>query len=133
MGLIKDRLRNFMQGRYGVDALSNVLIISAFICLFLSFFFWRGFNLLGAGLVVCAYFRILSTNYEKRYRENRAFLNIKNRVFAFFRNQKNMMRQRKTHHIYTCSKCKQKIRIPKGHGKILITCPKCKFEFRKKS
>ena len=133
MGLITDRLLNFMQGRYGADTLSNVLIGISFICAILSVVFGRIFYFLGLCMIAYVFFRMLSTNYEKRYKENRAFLNGKNKIVAFFRRQKSIMNQRKDYHIYTCAQCRQKIRIPKGHGKIMITCPKCKYEFQKKS
>lgn len=133
MGVLRERLRNFMRGRYGVDALSKVLIGITFLLVGLSLFFGKWFYVPGVCLLIYVYFRMLSTNYEKRYKENRAFINLKNRIWAWGRREKNRMQIRRTHHIYTCTKCKQKIRIPKGHGKIMVTCPKCKFEFVKRS
>lgn len=133
MGLMKERFRSFMQGRYGVDELSKVLLGVALGCAVISVFCGSIFYLLGIALLAYVYFRMFSTNYEKRYRENRAFHDVRNRVCAFFRNKKSHMAQRKTHHIYKCPSCRQKIRIPKGRGHVLVTCPKCKCEFEKNS
>lgn len=33
--------------------------------------------------------------------------------------------QRKTHRIFMCKACGKKVRVPKGKGKIEITCPSC--------
>lgn len=133
MGMIRERVRNFMQGRYGTDALSKALVLASFALALLSLFAGRIFYILALVLLVYVYFRIFSRDYEKRYRENRAFLDFKNRVGAFFRKQKCIAKQRKTHHIYSCPQCRQKIRIPKGRGNIIVTCPKCKMEFSKRS
>lgn len=133
MGIMRDRFRSFMQGRYGIDALSKVLLGISLVCAVLSVFGGRIFYILGICILAYVYFRMFSTNYEKRYRENRAFLDKKNRIAAFFRAQKSLMHQRKTHHIYKCAQCKQRIRIPKGKGNIIVTCPKCKYQFKKRS
>ena len=55
------------------------------------------------------------------------------RLRAWFSTQKNLLAQRKTHQIYKCPTCRQKIRVPKGKGKIEIRCPKCQTRFIKKS
>jgi uncharacterized paraquat-inducible protein A len=35
--------------------------------------------------------------------------------------------------IFRCPHCKQKVRVPRGRGKISIHCPKCNTEFIRKS
>ena len=60
------------------------------------------------------------------------FLQKKDAILNKFRRQKYYAAQRRNFHIYTCPQCKQKIRIPKGKGKISITCPKCRTSFIKK-
>ena len=65
--------------------------------------------------------------------ENQKFLQHTSKIRGFFAKQKYMATQHKTHHIYKCPNCKQKIRVPKGKGKIEIRCPKCQTTFIKKS
>ena len=100
---------------WGIDIFVNSVILS----------------LLSLGLLFYMYYRMFSRNIQKRYQENVKYLNIKNQIVSKFRSEKSLMNQRKTHHIYKCPTCKQKIRIPKGKGRICITCPKCKTEFTK--
>ena len=83
-------------------------------------------------LIVC-YYRIFSKNHQKRYEENQKFLAARARFLSWFQKEKYLLGQRKDYRIYTCPGCKQKIRIPKGKGKIVVKCPKCHTEFTKKS
>ena len=84
-------------------------------------------------LLILIYLRMFSRNISKRYAENQKYLELENKVKRFFGRQKYIQEQRKDFHIYTCPQCRQKIRIPKGKGKISIRCPKCGAEFVKKS
>ncbi len=131
---MRDKLRNFMVGRYGIDSFSKFLMGIALVLCILDIFINSIFiNSWFIVIIVYVYYRMFSRNYNKRYQENLKFLQIKNKVMSKFNSQKWMMQQRKTHHIYKCPTCSQKIRIPKGKGRICITCPKCKTEFTKTS
>lgn len=134
---MREKLIRFMQGRYGAygpDSLNRVLLIGALAAMVLSIFTgWDILYLVALAALVYSYFRLFSKNYTKRYAENQLFLKSTEGIRQFFNTQKRMVRQRKTHHIYKCPNCKQKIRIPKGKGKIAVKCPKCSTEFIKQS
>lgn len=129
-----------MQGRYGVDDLSRftmgvalVLIILAMFANIFSRTVGSTLDILGVAAIVYAYIRIFSRNIQQRYAENQKFLQMTSKFRFRFNNEKDLMKQRKTHHIYSCPGCGQKIRIPKGKGKIEIECPKCHTKFVKRS
>ena len=135
---MKEKLIRFMQGRYGIDQLSKFLLITGLAVVLLSAFFGETAvsmlsYIFGWGVVIYCYFRIFSRNVQKRYAENQAYLMKTYKIRNWFQNQKNIWQQRKVYHIYTCPSCKQKIRIPKGKGKIEVRCPKCGTTFIKKS
>lgn len=88
---------------------------------------------LGLAAIIYTYFRIFSRNIQKRYGENQRFLARTAKLRQRFQKEKSLMAERKTNHIYTCPGCGQKIRIPKGKGKIEIDCPKCHTKFVKRS
>ena len=131
---MKEKIQRFMVGRYGVDALSKFMVTVALILWAINLFA-RNRILYSWAVVlwVLVYVRMFSRNIQKRYQENVKFLEIKNKVLARLRKEKSNMEQHKTHHIYKCPTCKQKIRIPRGKGRICITCPRCKTEFTKTS
>lgn len=135
---MKEKLMRFMQGRYGVDQLSKFLLIVGLAMVLISAFAGEHaagfvFYILGWVIVIYCYFRIFSRNTSRRYQENQTFLSKTYKIRAFFLNQKNMWKQRKIYHIYKCPGCGQKIRIPRGKGKIEVRCPKCGTTFIKKS
>ena len=131
---MKEKFRKFMIGRYGVDSLSKFMLGTAVVLLVFAMGFRNNFlNTLACLLVLLCYFRMFYRNYQKRAEENQKFLELKGKAATFLKREKEYFEQRKTHHIYKCPSCKQKIRVPKGKGKICITCPKCHTEFIKKS
>lgn len=118
--------RRFMQGRYGSDKL-NTLILSiglgaSLLQLFIPTYGLKlAFMLISYGFLAVAIFRMLSKNVYKRYEENRKYLRFLDRW------------KDKEHRYYDCPKCKQTVRVPRGKGKISITCPKCREKFIKKT
>lgn len=122
---VKMFLYRFMAGRYGTDKLNSVILWGGVICLLASMFLegWLSFILwiLAYGCMIWALFRSFSRNTYKRYQENRRFLNFLERL------------KDRDHRYFSCPSCKQQVRVPKGKGKIAISCPKCREKFIKKT
>lgn len=131
---MKEKFRRFMQGRNGVDELSQALNVVVLVLLVISIFTgWKIAYILAFAVIIYMYFRIFSKNTPKRYAENQKYRNFRYDMNIKWNNKKKEWAQRKTHRFFRCPSCKQKVRVPKGRGKICITCPKCRTEFVKKS
>ena len=118
--------RRFMTGRYGTDKLNTLLLGLGLASCLIGAFMGNDtlsliFSFLAYGFMLLSLFRCFSRNTYKRYRENRKYLQLLERL------------KDKNHRYFTCPKCKQTVRVPKGKGKIAITCPKCKEKFIKKT
>lgn len=131
---MKEKFIRFMQGRYGDDNLGRFLSVLSIVFLLISMFSSHSiWFILAFALLAYNYYRMFSKNIPARYAENQKFLQATAGIRRKFAGFQSKMRQRKTHHIYRCPDCKQKIRIPKGRGKIEIKCPKCGCKFIKNS
>ena len=131
---MRQKIMNFMRGRYGIDQFSNFLMGFGCALVFLTIFINNSLiYILGMASFVYAYVRIFSRNYHKRYAQNQKFLQKTAGIRAFFRKEKSKMNMRKTHRIFRCPECGQNVKVPKGKGKIAVTCPKCRCEFVKRS
>ena len=118
--------RRFMEGRYGNDKLNIAILVAGVVTGLLSSLLpgaavKMGLWVLSYGLMIWAIFRCLSRNTYKRYQENRKYLQLLDRV------------KDREHRYYDCPKCHQRVRVPRGKGKISITCPRCKEKFVKKT
>ena len=116
----------FMEGRYGTDKLNTTILGVGVVACLISLFVKRPVaNLvlisISYGLMIWAIFRSLSRNTYKRYQENRRYLMLLERL------------KDKEHRYFDCPRCRQPVRVPKGKGKIAITCPKCREKFIKKT
>ena len=124
---------DFMSGRYGTDELSKFMLAVCLVLLVINIFTGvQGVYLIALVLLGVCYFRMFSRNYVKRSEENRKYLDTVWKIKNWFLKKKNRIIQSKDFHIYKCPSCGQKIRIPRGKGKICITCPKCRNQFEKK-
>ena len=118
--------QRFMMGRYGTDKL-NLTILGAGVGLCVVVMFVRqpgvvmALTALSYFLMFWAIFRMFSRNTYKRYQENRKFLRLVERL------------KDREHRYFDCPRCHQPVRVPRGKGKISITCPKCKEKFIKKT
>lgn len=131
---MKEKFMRFMYGRYGVDSFGKFLLgLSLSLFVVSSFTKNHTFYLLALAVVAYDYFRIFSKNIYKRADENQKYLNYTAKLRRKFSDLKYRFNHSKTHHIYKCPTCSQKIRIPRGKGKIEIRCPKCNTTFIKRS
>ena len=121
---IRDGFRRFMEGRYGTDKLNLAILGAGVVMCLLSALIPVASVLLTAvsyALLFWAMFRTLSRNTYKRYQENRKFLLMIDRL------------KDRQHRYFECPRCHQTVRVPRGKGKISITCPKCREKFIKKT
>lgn len=120
---MKYKIAAFFAGRNGVDELSKATLWTSVILALVSCVVpvkWLSSLLYCVSLVglFYSYYRMLSKKLAQRQSENRAFLNRK-------RILRQQWDQRKTHRFYRCPKCRTTLRVPKGKGKISITCRSC--------
>lgn len=126
--------RKFMAGRYGMDQLSSALVMFAFVLVLISSFTkLQIIYLVSVVFMILAYYRVFSRNINKRILENKKFLDGIRPITSFFKTSVNMFKDRKDYKHFRCNVCKQIIRIPKGKGRVSITCPKCKNKMIRKA
>ena len=131
--MIRNAIQRFMYGRYGNDPL-NLFLIGLYLLIYLVSLFvrlgvlyWASFALMAVAL-----FRMLSRNIERRQMENAKFMRAAGPVMSWFHFRR-AIRRDKEHTYFKCPNCGQRLRVPKGKGKITVTCRSCGASFQEKS
>ena len=113
---MREKLARFMVGRNGADALSKFFLYVALVLVIITMFSHNAIiYLLAIASLVYSYFRMMSRNVSKRYYENQQYLRMTDKIRDKFRG------------------ASAKAKYQKSKGKIMITCPKCKMEFSKRT
>lgn len=137
--MLLNKLRQWMRGRYGSDQLNMALLVLYLLLSIVTVPFrkWLVVDLLvmilSYAMLLVVLLRTFSRNIPKRYQENQRFLRVWHPFWGKVKTEWKYLKQRKDYHFYKCEKCGQRIRIPRGKGRICITCPRCKYEFVRKS
>ncbi len=139
--MFRQQLQSFMIGRNGFDSFCRFLTFSSAILVLLSMFTQSGvLYLIALFLLGYSYFRMMSKNLGNRTLENQKYLQIADRIQLLFKGGPKFREkrafekeQRKIYKVFTCKSCGQKVRVPRGKGKIEITCPKCRTSFIKRT
>ena len=151
-----------MRPKFQLDELNKALLITAGVCYLLSFVLTRYagavtvFRILFAAAAVFLGIRLFAGNPDKRNNENLKFLTGLTAVKEFFRKPfrssgaaqatassqtsgglldkwKRQWREYRTYRYLICPQCSQRLRVPRGKGKIRVTCTKCRNQFIAKS
>lgn len=131
---LKEKFYRFMAGRYGADQFSRFLSFLALALIVLNLILRSSFLwLMGLVALVLVYVRMFSRNLEKRRRENERYLQLKNRLTGGVRNWVDRQKQRQDYVFFRCPSCRAMLRVPRGKGKIRVTCRKCGNAFERKT
>lgn len=133
MNNLRNKINKFMIGRYGTDELYLFLFTICFIILMINTFMnsiiLRIIELI---LIIIIFYRFLSKNKYKRTKENKKYLELKDKVKKEFNYIKMRYNDRNTHMYKKCPNCKQRVRLPLKKGKHTVKCPNCKNKFEVK-
>lgn len=131
--MIRNAIRQFMYGRYGHDQLNLFLVITYFLCATAALFtqltalYWLSVVFLFVSL-----FRMLSRNPVRRRAENTKFMNMVMPLIRWIKLRRTI-RTDKEHRYFKCPNCSQQLRVPRGKGRITVTCRGCGASFEEKT
>ena len=150
----------FQQQRRGIDELSRTMLIAALVLSVVGMIVsssvgWLRIvlSLLSGALLVLIVIRMTSKNFNKRYQENMKYLTYETAVKDWFRRTfraksangaykaprakragKNpTWAELKQYKYLICPQCAQRLRVPRGKGRIRVTCTHCGNVFETRS
>lgn len=133
MGKFRDKIENFMRGRYGPDQLYTAMIAVSFALLIVNLFVRSAiFSTIVWLLLVLSLFRSFSRNIYKRQLENERFLKVWNRIKSSASLTVRRLKEIRTHRFRKCPHCKANLRLPRKTGKNTVQCPRCHNEFEQR-
>jgi len=145
-------MKDMFKGRYGIDKLNRTLIYGAIILSLIAMFVGLiipeaaiaplirlVLGIMSAALTVIALFRMFSRNFVARQKELSNYLifigrikTSRQRTRANTRHTIDFKERRQYKH-FTCPQCSQKLRVPRGKGRLRVTCAKCRYKFEVRS
>ena len=150
----------FQQQRRGIDELSRTMLILALVLSIIGMIVSKSvgwlrivLSLLSGALLVLIVIRMTSKNFNKRYQENMKYLTYETAVKDWFRRTfraksaggtyqaprakragKNpTWAELKQYKYLICPQCAQRLRVPRGKGRIRVTCTHCGNVFETRS
>lgn len=125
-----NRFQQFLYGRNGFDQIAiTSLALALMVLIIAGITGLTPLAFLYLALILYALFRVMSTDVHGRRRENIKFLSAVNAVVTPIRLRYRMVKERKTHKYLRCPSCRCWLRLPKGRGRIAISCSKCRNSF----
>lgn len=123
----------WMAHHNGPDAISRLLLVLAVILTGCGLYA-KLVPLIMLALIVLLVivWRILSTNIIKRRKEESALLSHAGFLRPWLANPGAAHTEHKMYKHVKCPTCGQKARLPKGVGKVVVTCPSCGDQYIKK-
>ena len=131
--MIRQALARFMSGRYGGDQLNSTMLVT-YLVLYLVFAFtgWQVLQFIALVLLLVSLFRMMSRRHDRRRAENAKFLQLTRPLTRRMKNLRVRLKD-KEHRYFKCPNCGQQLRVPRGKGKITVTCRGCGAVFQEKS
>ena len=150
----------FQQQRRGIDELSRTMLIAALVLSIIGMIVSKSvgwlrivLSLLSGALLVLIVIRMTSKNFNKRYQENMNDLTYETAVKDWFRRvfhpksagtSYSAPRAKRAHKnpsfselkqfkYLICPQCAQRLRVPRGKGRIRVTCTNCGNVFETRS